>query len=63
MKIYTIKEACQELKLCRQTLYTLIQKGEISAKKVGSKWLVNGDSIDRFLNEDQLQIEKFFKRT
>lgn len=58
----TLKEACQLLKKCRQTVVKMITDGEIYGTKKTGHWLIERASIDAFLYEDKKTIE-MFKRT
>ncbi len=39
-------EAAKLLRISRQTLYLLIESGEISAKRVGGQWRIPRESIE-----------------
>ncbi len=48
-RIYSIEEACKELKFGRTKLYQLISSKEIRIYKVGSRTYIPNDEIDRFI--------------
>ncbi len=48
--------------VCRQTVYKLIEKNELTAKKIGNKWRIIYDSIEEFLNSDKVLIENLFRK-
>lgn len=49
MKLLTIPEACERLRISRATLYSLVKKGELAFVKVGGKSLIQEDAIDRLI--------------
>lgn len=48
--LLTIPEACETLKLGRTRLYTLISSGEITARKVGKKTLIEKSELERWVS-------------
>ena len=46
-KRLTLDEAKDELRCSKRTLYRWIHNGTISASKVGQKWLISRDTINR----------------
>jgi len=57
-KALTVKQVCEQLSICRQSVYKLIQQGELDAKRTHGKWLILSESVDRYLDSDNLYIEK-----
>lgn len=55
----TLKEACLILKLCRQSVVSLIDNGEIYGTKKTGHWLIERSSIDAFLYDDKKSVELF----
>ncbi|WP_457644717.1 helix-turn-helix domain-containing protein [Persephonella sp.] len=55
----TTKQAEEYSNLCFKTLKKYYLEGEIYAKKIGNKWIWDRESIDAFLNEDKVKIEKY----
>lgn len=53
----TTKEAESYSNLCFKTLKKYYLQGEIVAKKVGSKWLWDRESIDRFLGYEDYAVK------
>jgi len=53
----TTKEAEEYTGLCFKTLKKYWEQGDISAKKIGNKWLWDRESIDIFLKGDDYTAE------
>jgi excisionase family DNA binding protein len=51
MKLLTVKEACERLRISRATLYNLAKQGKIAFVKIGGKSLVREGDIDRLIAE------------
>lgn len=51
MKLLTVKEACERLRISRATLYNLVKNGKLGIIKIGGKSLVSDESIDRLIAE------------
>ncbi len=51
MKLLTVKEACERLRISRATLYNLVKKGKIAFVKIGGKSLIREEDIDRLIAE------------
>ena len=51
MKLLTVKEACERLRISRATLYNLVKKGKIAFVKIGGKSLIREEGIDRLIAE------------
>lgn len=49
MKLLTVKEACQRLRISRATLYNLIKRGDLAFVKIGGKSLIREEAIDRLI--------------
>lgn len=47
MKIYTVNETAEELKIHPVTIRKWINEGRIKAVKVGSDWRVTEEELDR----------------
>lgn len=45
----TVSEACQRLGIARNSLYNLINAGEIFAIKIGSRTLIPESELNRFV--------------
>jgi len=50
---FTIGEAAQYLRISRALLYQLIRKGRIKTIKIGSRTIVRGAELERFLDQQQ----------
>ena len=46
-----IKELARYLSVAEITVYRLVEKGEIPAKKVGAQWRFLKEEVDRWLRE------------
>lgn len=60
-KVYTPEQVAQILQLSKNTVYDLIQRGEIVAKKIGKVYRIPVSSISFVftgLDEDLLKAEK-----
>lgn len=49
----TLEEVAQYLKVSRDSIYRLAQKGEIPASKVGNLWRFKKDEIDKWMKENR----------
>ena len=50
IKVYTLEEIADILKVTRRTLYTYIKAGKLDAVKVGRYWRVREDALRKFLD-------------
>lgn len=60
-RVYTPEQVAQILQLSKNTVYDLIQRGEIVAKKIGKVYRIPASSISFVftgLDEDLLKMEK-----
>lgn len=57
IRIYTLKDTSDILKLSYQTVLKLVDKGYLAAVKHGGQWRVTQKEIDRFKNEGNLKDE------
>ena len=57
----TLQEACKRVSLSKPTLSKLINSGDITAKKLDGKWLINVDSLENYLLSDKKYIENFMR--
>ena len=57
----TLQEACKKVSLSKPTLLKLINNGDITAKKLDGKWLINVDSLEDYLLGDKINIENFIR--
>lgn len=47
--LLTIEELAAQLKLSRETIYKMAQKGQIPAIKIGSQWRFDSEEIEIWL--------------
>lgn len=52
IKIYTMKEVSELLKVTERTLYNYIKSGKFKAKKIGGKWMITEENLKRFIDEE-----------
>lgn len=52
IKIYTMKEVSELLKVTERTLYNYIKAGQFKAKKVGGKWMITEENLRKFLGAE-----------
>ena len=50
IKVYTLEEVADILKVTRRTLYTYIKEGKLPAVKMGKYWRVTEENLKQFLN-------------
>lgn len=53
MKVYTLEELVDLLKVTKRTLYNYIKSGRLKAVKMGKYWRVTQKQLDAFLNEGE----------
>lgn len=49
MKLLTIPEACERLRISRATLYKLVRQGKLTLVKIGGKSLITEEAIQELL--------------
>lgn len=49
IKVYTLDEIADILKVTRRTLYTYVKTGKLDAVKIGRYWRVKEDALNKFL--------------
>lgn len=50
IKLYTLDEVDEILKVTRRTLYTYIKTGKLKANKVGRGWRVPKETLQAFID-------------
>lgn len=50
MKLYTMKEVAEILKLNRRTIYRYLKDGKLKATKVGREWRITEPQLLAFIN-------------
>ncbi|GAB4327590.1 MAG: hypothetical protein Kow0037_01260 [Calditrichia bacterium] len=60
LKLLTLKEAAEYLRMHRGSLYRLLESGktDLPAIKLGGKWLFNLDSLNKYLIEKEKKTLK-----
>jgi excisionase family DNA binding protein len=53
-EILTLPEVAQLLKVAEKTLYTMAQKGQLPAFKVGGQWRFKRVDIDRWIEQQKM---------
>jgi excisionase family DNA binding protein len=53
IKIFTIEETAETLKTRPSTVKSLIKEGKLSAKKIGSRWILTENDLRKFLNLEE----------
>ena len=51
LRIYTLKEVADILKVTRRSIYNYIKEGKLKAVKIGREWRVTEDALKAFLNK------------
>jgi len=54
----TIDEVADHLKVSKETIYKMVQKGKIPASKLGNQWRFNRELIDTWLKAHSNQSPK-----
>lgn len=49
-KLYTVKEACELLKLTRQTLWNYCKEGKIEVVKIGTNIRIKESELKKLIN-------------
>ena len=49
VRLATVNEVAELMRVSRMTVYRLIKQGELHATRVGSRYRVAEDDVDRFL--------------
>lgn len=49
IKVYTLEEIAEILKVTRRTLYTYVKEGKLKAVKFGKYWRVTEKNLEEFL--------------
>lgn len=51
IKLYTLKEVEEILKVTQRTLYRYIKEGNLQAVKVGREWRVTHEALQAFISK------------
>lgn len=49
MEVYTVNELAKMLKVATQTVYRLLESGELKGVKVGRVWRVRREDLEEYL--------------
>ena len=49
MQFYTVKEIAEMLKMNEQTIFRFIREGKLEATKVGGRYRITQEQLDRFI--------------
>jgi excisionase family DNA binding protein len=52
IKIYSMKEVSQILKVTERTLYTYIKDGKLKVQKIGGKWIITEENLKKFIKAE-----------
>lgn len=58
LKVYTLDEVADILKVTKRTLYNYIKAGELPAIKMGKYWRVTQENLQSFVSKDTPVIER-----
>lgn len=58
IKVYTLDEVADILKITKRTLYTYVKSGMLHAVKMGKYWRVPERSLQAFVNADTPILEE-----
>lgn len=50
VKIYTLDEVSDILKITKRTIYTYVKEGSLKASRIGRYWRVSEEQLQDFLN-------------
>lgn len=50
IKVYTLDEVADILKVTKRTLYTYVKEGKLPAVKMGKYWRVSQDALEAFIS-------------
>ena len=50
-RMLTVKETAEQLNVTQKTVYNLIERNELKAYKVGNRWRITPEDINRYLGK------------
>lgn len=50
IKVYTLKEVAEVLKVTERTLLTYLKEGKLKGTKIGGKWIISQENMQNFIN-------------
>lgn len=51
IRVYTLDEVAEVLKITRRTLYTYVKEGKLKAVKIGREWRVSENALQAFIEK------------
>ena len=51
IRVYTLDEVAEVLKITRRTLYTYVKEDKLKAVKIGREWRVSEAALQDFINK------------
>ena len=54
---YTVAEVADLLGVCRATVYELLRRGELPARRMGSRWVIARRRFDRWLDDADVELD------
>lgn len=51
IKLYTIEEVSEILKVTPRTIYTFIKNNDLQAVKIGKYWRIKHEDLENFINQ------------
>lgn len=58
LKVYTLNETADILKVTKRTIYNYIKAGQLTAVKMGKYWRVTEENLQAFVSKDTPVVEK-----
>lgn len=58
VKLYTLPETANILGTSNQTIYNYLRAGKLTGRKIGNKWKISEDELNRFMYPEAGQGEK-----
>jgi excisionase family DNA binding protein len=58
VKVITVGELCEYLRVHRSTVYRLLKKGQLPSFKIGSDWRFNLETIDKWRMRGDATLDK-----
>ena len=52
IKVYTLQEVADILKVTRRTVYSYVKDGSLKARKIGREWRVTSESLQEFIRPE-----------
>lgn len=57
IKVYTLDEVADILKLTRRTMYSYVKEGKLKASKIGKYWRVSEKALNEFIENGSAVAE------